>query len=165
MLTRSYMGPGSSKNLLAYSPMIHSRMFIENVKFRDRHFQPTRSGLSTPPSSELLNVPSDLYLDGNPKFDRPLFVQFCANSPDEFLEAAKYVEPFCDAVDLNLGCPQGIARKGRYGAFLQDDWDLIYELINKLHKHLNVPITAKMRILESRERTLEYAKVDRKSVV
>lgn len=159
MLTRSYLDPGSSKNILAYTPMIHSRMFIEKVKFRDRHFQPTRSGLSTPPSSELPNVPSDLYLDGNPKIDRPLFVQFCANSPDEFLEAAKYVEPFCDAVDLNLGCPQGIARKGRYGAFLQEDWGLIYELINKLHKHLNVPVTAKMRILETRERTLEYAKV------
>lgn len=102
---------------------------------------------------------SDVYLDGNPSIDRPLFVQFCANDPDELLAAAKYVQPYCDAVDLNLGCPQGIARKGHYGAFLQEDWTLIYELINKLHKNLNVPVTAKIRILETREKTLEYAKV------
>jgi tRNA-dihydrouridine synthase 1 len=96
-------------------------------------------------------------LDGNPTIDRPLFTQFCANDPDELLQAAKYVAPFCDAVDLNLGCPQGIARKGKYGAFLQEDQDLIYALINKLHQHLDVPVTAKIRILETKEKTLEYA--------
>ena len=155
MLTRSFMSPESSENLLAYTPMLHARMFTETPKFRDHHFQPTRSGLSSPPKAE--DPPPDLYLDGHPEIDRPLFVQFCANSPDELLEAARYVEPFCDAVDLNLGCPQGIARKGNYGAFLQEDWDLIYKLINKLHLNLDVPVTAKMRILESKEKTLEYA--------
>ncbi len=159
MLTRSFMTPESSKDLLAYTPMLHARMFIETVKFRDHHFQPTRSGLTTPANKNLDGPSSDLYLDGHPKIDRPLFVQFCANSPDELLEAARYVEPYCDAVDLNLGCPQGIARRGNYGAFLQEDWDLIYKLINKLHLNLDVPVTAKMRILESKEKTLEYAQM------
>ena len=116
-----------------------------------------RSGLASIPkqSSQLLSV--DTFLDGNPETDRPLTVQFCANDPDELLEAAKYVQPFCDAVDLNLGCPQGIARSGHYGAFLQEDWDLVYRLINKLHKNLDVPVTAKIRILETKEKTLRYA--------
>lgn len=159
MLTRSFMRPESSKDLLAYTPMLHSRMFTETAKFRDHHFQPTRSGLALLPPENLVCSASDLYLDGNPIVDRPLFVQFCANSPDELLEAARYVQPFCDAVDLNLGCPQGIARKGNYGAFLQEDWDLIYNLIHTLHQNLDVPVTAKMRILETKEKTLEYAKV------
>lgn len=158
MLTRSYMPPGSSKNLLAYTPMLHGRLFTETAKFRDHHFQPVRSGLAAAPGPEHF-TPQNLYLDGHPSHDRPLFVQFCANSPDEFLEAAQYVQPFCDAVDLNLGCPQGIARKGHYGAFLQEDWNLVYNLINKLHHKLDIPVTAKIRILETKEKTLEYAKV------
>ncbi|KAL6720530.1 tRNA dihydrouridine synthase [Lecanora helva] len=157
MLTRSFMSPEESKTLLAYTPMIHSRMFKETVKFRDHHLQPSRTGLATPPKCTSTGSIHDPFLDGHPAMDRPLFVQFCANSPDELLEAARYVEPFCDAVDLNLGCPQSIARRGNYGAFLQEDWGLIYRLINKLHRNLNVPVTAKMRILESKEKTLKYA--------
>ncbi|MCJ1249135.1 hypothetical protein MMC30_006358 [Trapelia coarctata] len=157
VLTRSFMTPESSEDLLAYTPMLHARMFLETVKFRDHHFQPTKTGLAVPIPLNIETFPSDLYLDGNPAFDRPLTVQFCANEPDELLKAAKYVQPYCDAVDLNLGCPQGIARKGRYGAFLQEDWDLIYKLINTLHVNLDVPVTAKIRILDSKEKTLEYA--------
>lgn len=137
--------------------MLHARIFAETVKYRNSSFQPTRAGLEVLP--DLTGASSELYLDGNPSIDRPLFVQFCANSPEALLEAARFVEPFCDAVDLNLGCPQGIARKGRYGSFLQEDWDLIYRLINKLHENLAVPVTAKIRILETKEKTLDYAKV------
>ncbi|MCJ1484975.1 hypothetical protein MMC06_005148, partial [Schaereria dolodes] len=157
LLTRSFMTPGSSTDLLAYTPMLHARMFVETTKFRDHHFQPTRKGLADLPFNPD-PLTSDLYLDGNPGFDRPLIVQFCANDPEELLQAAKYVQPYCDAVDLNLGCPQGIARSGHYGAFLQEDWDLVYKLINTLHNNLDIPVTAKIRILETKERTLEYAR-------
>ncbi|KAJ9628770.1 tRNA dihydrouridine synthase [Taxawa tesnikishii (nom. ined.)] len=161
MLSRSFMTPESSKDLLAYSPMFHARLFADTPKYRESHFQPIRSTLPSPPDSYHASQhnESDRYLDGNPKKDRPLFVQFCANNPDELLAAAKHVQHFCDAVDLNLGCPQGIAKKGHYGAFLQEDWDLIYELINKLHLELDIPVTAKMRVLETKEKTLEYAKM------
>ncbi|KAJ5614784.1 tRNA-dihydrouridine(16/17) synthase [Penicillium herquei] len=153
MLSRSFLPPDEQKELLAYSPMYHARLFREQAKVRSSHFQPTRG------SAGDTSKPDELFLDGNPAFDRPLFVQFCANDPNDFLEAARHVAPYCDAVDLNLGCPQGIARKGHYGAFLQEDWDLIYKLINKLHTELDVPITAKFRIQETKEKTLEYAKM------
>ncbi|KAF2462004.1 putative dihydrouridine synthase family protein [Lineolata rhizophorae] len=163
MLTRSFMPPSSSPNaLLAYTPMLHSRMFVDTPKYRDAHFQPLKSGaVPSPPDPHRASQfgPSELHLDGNPQLDRPLFVQFCSNSPDDLLLAAQHVQPFCDAVDLNLGCPQGIARRGHYGAFLQEDWDTIHNLISRLHADLEVPVTAKMRVLETPEKTLKYAKM------
>lgn len=44
--------------------------------------------------------------------------------------AAKLVEEYCDAIDVNLGCPQSIAKRGRYGSFLQDEWELLKEIGN-----------------------------------
>ena len=118
--------------------------------------------------------------EGDPTIDRPLIVQFCANDPQQLLTSAKVVEKHCDAIDINLGCPQEIAKKGRYGSFLQEDWDLIYKLsklclfiyflrrnqsidmgtsVNILHVNLSVPVTAKFRVFPSVEKTVEYAKM------
>ncbi|KAA8894196.1 dihydrouridine synthase-domain-containing protein [Sphaerosporella brunnea] len=129
----------SPENTLCYTPMFHSRLFATTSVYRQQSFQPP-------------------HLDGAPA-DRPVFVQFCSNDPEDLLGAAKEVEAHCDAVDLNLGCPQGIARKGHYGAFLQEDWGLIHSLIRRLHDNLSIPVTAKIRILETKERSLEYAKM------
>lgn len=166
MLSRSFLPESERRGILAYSPMLHARLFADGQKYRDSHFQPTRSsksqitsnpkaGAAAPSSSEPDDRP---YLDGNPAIDRPLFVQFCANDPDALLSAAKLVAPHCDAVDLNLGCPQGIARKGHYGAFLQEDQELIHTMVKTLHESLPVPVTAKIRILETKEATLAYAR-------
>lgn len=150
MLSRSFLPESQRRTILAYTPMFHARLFSDSEKYRDSHFQP----LTTP--SDPTETPRP-WLDGNPATDRPLFVQFCANDPEALLAAARHVAPHCDAIDLNLGCPQGIARKGRYGAFLQEDQDLIFRLINTLHLHLDIPVTAKIRILDTREATLSYA--------
>ncbi|KAK2600258.1 tRNA dihydrouridine synthase [Conoideocrella luteorostrata] len=145
MLTRSFLTEEEKKKMLAYTPMFHARLFSQESKYRKAHFQALTLDSNEP------------WLDGNPAIDRPLFVQFCANDPEALLSAAQQVAPYCDAVDLNLGCPQGIARKGHYGAFLQEDQDLVFRLINTLHKELSIPVTAKIRILETREETLAYA--------
>lgn len=123
---------------LCYTPMFHARLFSTEEKYRKSMW-------------------SDA--DGNDDQDRPLIVQFCANDADYLLNAAKLVEDKCDAVDINLGCPQGIARKGKYGAFLMDDWELVHKLIRKLHDNLKVPVTAKIRIYDDKEKSLQYAKM------
>ncbi|KAF9235038.1 dihydrouridine synthase-domain-containing protein [Melanogaster broomeanus] len=128
---------------LAYTPMINAKMFFINQGkkgYRDKFF----------------NIPQGE--EGGPS-DRPLIVQFCANDHEQLLASAKAVEDHCDAVDLNLGCPQEIARSGHYGAFLMDDWDLIYRLINTLHQNLKVPVTAKFRVFPTVEKTVEYARM------
>ncbi|KAK6442216.1 tRNA dihydrouridine synthase [Oleoguttula sp. CCFEE 5521] len=163
LLTRSFLPAELRTSILAYSPMLHAKIFSQNPKYREDHFRPRKAAAAPEKAraegAEADFSPNDWHLDGNPSLDRPLFMQFCANDPALFLEAAKHVQPYCDAVDLNLGCPQGIAKKGRYGAFLQEDWDLISKLINALHRELDIPVTAKFRIQETREKTLEYAKM------
>ncbi|KAL7334996.1 tRNA dihydrouridine synthase [Mucor circinelloides] len=122
---------------LCYTPMFHSKLFsdpIHGYKYQDDQWSTNAE-------------------------DRPLIVQFCGNDPDTLLKAAKMVEHQCDAIDLNLGCPQYIAKKGRYGSFLQDDWDLIYKLISILDKHLQVPVTAKIRVFSSETKTVNYSKM------
>ncbi|KAK3047771.1 tRNA dihydrouridine synthase [Extremus antarcticus] len=164
LLTRSFLPPDLRTSILAYSPMLHAKMFSESPKYRASHFAPLQPPLSLVQPGDveqqkLADLGKDAYMDGHPKIDRPLFVQFCANDAEHFLEAAKIAQPYCDAVDLNLGCPQGIARRGNYGAFLQDDWGTIERLIRTLHEKLDIPVTAKMRVLETKEKTLEYAKM------
>ncbi|GMI86470.1 hypothetical protein like AT5G67220 [Hibiscus trionum] len=118
----------------AYTPMLHSRIFTENPKYRSEEFSTCKE-------------------------DRPLFVQFCANDPDTLLEAARRVESYCDYVDINLGCPQRIARRGYYGAFLMDNLPLVKSLVEKLASNLNVPVSCKIRVFPKLEDTLKYAKM------
>jgi tRNA-dihydrouridine synthase 1 len=92
--------------------------------------------------------------------DRPLIVQFAGHDPETMLAAAKMVEDRCDAVDINLGCPQGIAKKGRYGAFLMEELDLLHEIVSHLAQNLKVPVTCKTRIYKGEdgwERTVRLA--------
>ncbi|KAL4644751.1 hypothetical protein ACB092_02G187100 [Castanea dentata] len=118
----------------AYTPMLHSRIFTETEKYRDQEFTTCKE-------------------------DRPLFVQFCANDPDILLEAAKRVEPFCDYVDINLGCPQRIAKRGNYGAFLMDNLPLVKSLVQKLALNLQVPVSCKIRLFPDLQVTINYAKM------
>uniref|UniRef100_UPI001CB9CBAC tRNA-dihydrouridine(16/17) synthase [NAD(P)(+)]-like n=1 Tax=Erigeron canadensis TaxID=72917 RepID=UPI001CB9CBAC len=118
----------------AYTPMLHSRIFSENHKYRSQEFTTCKE-------------------------DRPLFVQFCANDPETLLEAARRVEAYCDYVDINLGCPQRIARRGNYGAFLMDNLPVIKSLVEKLAVNLSVPVSCKIRIFPDLQDTLNYAKM------
>ena len=120
----------------AYTPMLHARLFLENDKYREEHFTTT--------------------LDGS---DRPLFVQFCANDPQILLGAARLVQDRCDAIDINLGCPQRIAKRGRYGAFLMDELDTVEAMVRTLHDNLDIPVTCKVRIFPEMEKTLQYVKM------
>jgi tRNA-dihydrouridine synthase 1 len=119
---------------LTFTPMFHAKMFSESIHYRQQHFSTW-------------------------KYDAPLIVQFCANNPIHFVNAAKIVQDHCIAVDLNLGCPQHIARKGHYGSFLQDDWDLIKSIVELACQELRVPITCKIRVFKDHNRTIEYAKM------
>jgi len=162
--------------------MVHSRLFCEDVKYREMIFTTCEQ-------------------------DRPLVVQFNANNPDLLVQvhnssfdlkpfnlnpnpnsnsnpnpnpsrpndtntfnnsqAASMVVDKCDAIDINFGCPQDIAKKGRYGAYLLEEPDVCRSLVEAMSKHLShkVPVCCKIRLLpiDDREeritKTIEFAKM------
>lgn len=84
---------------------------------------------------------------------KPTVVQIAAHDPDVAAKAAELIlersNGQCLAIDLNLGCPQAIARKGRYGSFLHDETpQAAYDVLTRLRRTLpkEVGVTAKIRL-------------------
>lgn len=119
---------------LAYTPMLNSRVFLNNAVYRRLNYEVCVR-------------------------DRPLIGQICGDEPETILKVGRMIEDGVDAIDLNLGCPQTIARKGHYGAYLQDEWELIETIVRKMHVELRVPVTCKIRVFPDVERTVKYARM------
>lgn len=119
---------------LAYTPMLNSKIFVRDAKYRAEHFT-------------------------THKLDRPLAAQFCANDPVTLVEAAKHIQRSVDAIDLNLGCPQGIAKRGHYGSFLMEEWGLLHDIVSTAVRELDVPVWVKIRIFSEVGKTVKYARM------
>ena len=117
---------------LAYTPMMSAASFGSDALYRQKEFQTTL-------------------------FDRPLVCHFAANDSQEFAKAAQLAEPFCDAIDLNLGCPQRTAYVGHFGSYLLDkkDRQLVVEIVKAGVAAVSIPIFVKIRLLGSYEETHE----------
>ena len=97
--------------------------------------------------------------------DRPFGVQLVGSSPEKLREAALFVEDEYrpELIDVNMGCPvQRITGTG-CGSALLNSQKLVYEIISELTDVLKTPVTAKIRILERDEKTLEIARLIEKA--
>lgn len=119
---------------VTFTPMINIKQFMKDETYRSKSIEFSEK-------------------------DRPCIAQFCGDSPLLFAASAKLIEKYVDGIDLNLGCPQGIARRGHYGSYLQDEWELISAMIRECKAAVNLPVSAKIRIFSDVNRTIEYAKM------
>ena len=107
---------------LTYTPMMNSKVFSISQTYRKENFY-------TAPG------------------DDPLIAQFNGDDAELLVESAKFIQNQVSAVDINFGCPQGIARKGHYGSYLLEEPDLCASLVRDMVSNLECPVTAKMRIV------------------
>ena len=132
MLCREY------NTQLCYTPMMNSKQYIGSDTYRMNAFTTCKQ-------------------------DRPLIAQFCGHDPQVMLQAVKYIENnndyLADAVDINLGCPQNIARRGVYGAYLMYRPDIVADIVSTLYQNCSIPITCKIRIFDDYSNTLKFAQL------
>lgn len=71
----------------------------------------------------------------------PVIVSVFGSSAGEFAEVAKAMESYgCDAVELNLSCPN----VEKAGAFFGKDTELSYEVAKAVKKAVKIPVIAKL---------------------
>ncbi|KAJ1389974.1 dihydrouridine synthase-domain-containing protein, partial [Ochromonadaceae sp. CCMP2298] len=91
-------------------------------------------------------------------WDSPLIVQLAGDCPETLVAAGQYVHKDVTAVDLNCGCPQRIAKRGNYGAYLLPQTDLLISCLSALVKNLDCPVTVKIRVLPTERETLDLVR-------
>jgi tRNA-dihydrouridine synthase len=97
--------------------------------------------------------------------DKPLTIQICGASIDLVFQLYTLLENYKDSItdiNINLGCPQGIAKRGRYGSFLLEETLHVQRIVHSLYKVAKIPVSVKMRKLlndPTYERTIAYARI------
>ena len=88
--------------------------------------------------------------------DRPLIIQLNGNDEAELVACALDLVDSADAFDINLGCTQHIARRGKFGYFMvntEDKRQNVLKLVRNLTSKIKIPITAKIRLLSDEDKT------------
>jgi tRNA-dihydrouridine synthase A len=79
--------------------------------------------------------------------EHPLVIQLGGCEPADLARAAAIAETAgFDEVNLNIGCPSPRVRKGRFGACLMREPELVAQCITAMHDACNLPVTAKIRL-------------------
>jgi tRNA-dihydrouridine synthase len=95
--------------------------------------------------------------------DRPLLLQLTDSTPEPIVAMATHAlfRGHIDALDINLGCPQSVAHKGVFGAFLVElnGVDFTVDLVRSVVAGVRpLPVTAKIRMHKDLATTTEYVR-------
>ncbi|VAH34263.1 tRNA-dihydrouridine(20) synthase [NAD(P)+]-like [Triticum dicoccoides] len=74
------------------------------------------------------------------------------------LKAAEIVCNDVAAIDINMGCPKAFSVSGGMGSALLSKPELIHDILTTLWRNLNTPVTCKIRLLNTRQDTVELAR-------
>lgn len=114
---------------VCYTGMLNAQQWIQGRKYQNRVFTTCEE-------------------------DHPLIAQLAGGDFDAIVSSAMSLQDQCDAIDLNLGCTQHIAKRGEYGFFMVDTEEKrvsVIDLFKKLTTNLKIPVTAKIRIFQTED--------------
>ena len=112
---------------VAFTPMINCKTFQKNAYYRE----------------EVLH---DLGVyDNREKF---VIAQLAGSELHNLLFTCEVLQDYVDVFDLNCGCPQAIAFRGKYGSAMLKDTKKSLTVIEQLVKLVKKPISIKLRIVE-----------------
>lgn len=85
-------------------------------------------------------------LEFNPQ-EHPIALQLGGCVPQELAQCARLAESYgYNEVNLNVGCPSDRVQKGRFGACLMAEPNLVAESVAAMRAAVKIPITVKTRI-------------------
>lgn len=88
-----------------------------------------------------------------------MILQLGTADADLALQAALTLKEDVAAIDLNCGCPKKFSVQGGMGAALLSNPDKLQQILTNLVQHSGMPVTCKIRLLETREKTVELVKM------
>ncbi|TDR19570.1 tRNA dihydrouridine(20/20a) synthase DusA [Marinicella litoralis] len=94
----------------------------------------------------LLNGDQEKLLGFSPS-EEPVAIQLGGSNLDDLATCAKMAEDMgYSEVNLNVGCPSDRVQKGRFGACLMKEPDLVADCFAAMQKAVKIPVTIKSRI-------------------
>ena len=79
--------------------------------------------------------------------EHPVGVQFGGNNTKDLVYCSQIAEEYgYDEINLNIGCPSDRVKKGKFGACLMKEPDLVAECAHKIISKVNIPVTIKTRL-------------------
>ncbi|MDX2164171.1 MAG: tRNA dihydrouridine(20/20a) synthase DusA [Gammaproteobacteria bacterium] len=135
----------NTRSIFSVAPMIdwsdrHSRFFM---RLLSKHALLYTEMITT---GAILKGDAHRHLDFNP-VEHPVALQLGGSNPNDLAECAKRGEDWgYDEINLNLGCPSDKVQKGKFGACLMKEPDLVAECISAMKSAVKIPVTVKTRI-------------------
>ena len=92
--------------------------------------------------------------------EKPLAIQFGGCDPEELETCARIAgQRGYDEINLNVGCPSDRVQRGRFGACLMAEPELVAECVAAMSAAVSIPVTVKTRIgIDERDSYEELAR-------
>jgi tRNA-dihydrouridine synthase A len=132
----------------------HTFAVAPMMDWTDRHFRylmrliSRRAVLYTEmvTTGAIIHGPRARLLEFHP-VEHPVALQLGGSEPDELAECGRIGADWgYDAINLNIGCPSDRVKRGRFGACLMAEPELVRDCVTAMRAAVDIPVTVKCRI-------------------